>query len=167
MKKIEMTEFLNGVATFNADPYCVEDEVMASELFDETQGELEEITNVDDFEDAVLKLDLEGRSPKRIYRCGTALVCLSNDFDYTTRGRRGIVIITKNIMYEIIDVIHDYLFVTLRLRDVRTGAIRDWQHWDDLEDWLCEEYGVKDLKGLVIDALPKHGGWVATEFNCH
>ena len=29
MKKIEMTEFLNGVATFNADPYCVEDEVMA------------------------------------------------------------------------------------------------------------------------------------------
>ena len=72
MKKIEMTEFLNGVATFNADPYCVEDEVMAQELFDETQGELEEITNVDDFEDAVLKLDLEGRSPKRIYRCGTA-----------------------------------------------------------------------------------------------
>lgn len=27
-----MTEFLNGVATFNADPYCVEDEVMAQEL---------------------------------------------------------------------------------------------------------------------------------------
>lgn len=54
---------------------------MAQELFDETQGELEEITDVDDFEDAVLKLDLEGRSPKRIYRCGTALVCLSNDFD--------------------------------------------------------------------------------------
>lgn len=81
MKKIEITSFINGVATFNADPYCVEDEVMAQELFDETQGELEEITDVDDFEDAILKLDLEGRSPKRIYRCGTALVCLSNDFD--------------------------------------------------------------------------------------
>ena len=39
-----MTEFINSVATFNADPYCVEDEVMAQELFDETQGELEEIT---------------------------------------------------------------------------------------------------------------------------
>ena len=48
--------------------------------------------------------------------------------------------IAKNIMYEIIDVIHDYLFVTLRLCDVRTGAIRDWQHWDDLEDWLKEEH---------------------------
>ena len=81
MKKVEMTEFLNGVATFNADPYCVEDKVMAQELFDETQGELEEITDVDDFEDAVLKLDLEGHSPKHIYRCGTALVCLSTDFD--------------------------------------------------------------------------------------
>lgn len=46
-------------------------------------------------------------------------------------------------MYEIIDVIHDYLFVTLRLRDLQTGATRDWQHWDDLEDWLCEEYSVK------------------------
>ena len=68
-----------------------------------------------------------------------------------------------SIMYEIIDVIHDYLFVTLRLRNVRTGATRDWQHWDDLEDWLCEEYGVKDLKGLVIDALPKNGGWVDSE----
>ena len=52
-----------------------------SKLFDETQGELEEVTNVDDFEDAVLKLNLEDHSPKRIYRCGTALVCLSNDFD--------------------------------------------------------------------------------------
>ena len=52
MKKVEITEFLNGVATFNADPYCVENEVMAQELFDETQGELEEVTDVDDFEDA-------------------------------------------------------------------------------------------------------------------
>lgn len=66
-------------------------------------------------------------------------------------------------MYEIIDVIHDYLFVTLRLRDVQTGAIRDWQHWDDLEDWLCKEYGVKYLKGLIIEALPKHGGWVDSQ----
>lgn len=30
-------------------------------------------------------------------------------------------------MYEIIDVIHDYLFVTLRLRDVQTGVTRDWE----------------------------------------
>lgn len=27
MKKIEMTEFINSVATFNADPYCVEDDL--------------------------------------------------------------------------------------------------------------------------------------------
>lgn len=38
-------------------------------------------------------------------------------------------------MYEIIDVIRDYLFVTLRLRDVQTGVTRDWRYWDDLEEW--------------------------------
>lgn len=66
-------------------------------------------------------------------------------------------------MYEIIDVIHDYLFVTLRLRDVQTGATRDWRYWDDLEDWLCEEHGVKDLRGLVIDKLPDYGDWVESQ----
>lgn len=72
MKKVEMTDFINGVAT---------DVDMAQELFDETHGELEEITDVDDYEDAVMKLDLEGHSPKHIYRCGAALVCLTTDFD--------------------------------------------------------------------------------------
>ena len=89
----------------------------------------------------------------------------SSRIPFTKQNNFIAINIPKNIMYEIIDVIHDYLFVTLRLRNVRTGATREWQHWDDLEDWLCEEYGVKELKGLVIDALPKHGGWVATEFN--
>ena len=65
-------------------------------------------------------------------------------------------------MYEIIDVIRDYLFVTLRLRNVQTGETRDWEYWDDLEEWLCEEYGVKDLKGLVIDKLPNYGDWAET-----
>lgn len=63
-------------------------------------------------------------------------------------------------MYEIIDVIHDYLFVTLRLRDVQTGVTRGWRYWDDLKEWLCEEYGVKNLKGLIIEKLPNYGDWV-------
>ena len=62
-------------------------------------------------------------------------------------------------MYEIIDVIRDYLFVTLRLRNEQTGETKDWSGWDDLEDDLCEEYGVKDLKGIVIDRLPDRGCW--------
>ena len=33
-------------------------------------------------------------------------------------------------MYEITDVIHDYLFVTLRLRDVQTGETRDCDYGD-------------------------------------
>ena len=65
-------------------------------------------------------------------------------------------------MYEITDVIRDHLFVTLRLRNVQTGVTRDWEYWDDLEEWLCEEYGVKDLKGLVIDKQPDYGDWAET-----
>ena len=63
-------------------------------------------------------------------------------------------------MYEITDVICDYLFVRLRLRNVQTGVTRDWEYWDDLEEWLCEEYGVKDLNGVVLKELPRYGGWV-------
>ena len=54
-------------------------------------------------------------------------------------------------MYEIIDVIRDYLFVRLRLRNVQTSETRDWEYWDDLEEWLCEEYGVKNLKYIMVN----------------
>ena len=63
-------------------------------------------------------------------------------------------------MYEIADVTRDYLFVRLRLRDVQTVETRDWEYLDDLEEWLCDEYGVKDLKGFVIGKLPDYGDWV-------
>lgn len=79
--KIQANNFLYGVATFNADPYCIENEDMCNELYAETEGELEEVVDGDDFEDATSKLDLEGHNPKHIYRCGSALVCLQEDFD--------------------------------------------------------------------------------------
>ena len=63
-------------------------------------------------------------------------------------------------MYEITDVTRDYLFVRLRLRNVQTGETRDWEYWDDLEELLCEEYGVKNLNGVVLKELPRYGGWV-------
>ena len=63
-------------------------------------------------------------------------------------------------MYEITDVTRDYLFVRLRMRDVQTSETRDWEYLDDLEECLCEEYGVNDLKGLVIDKLPDYWDWV-------
>ena len=72
------------------------------------------------------------------------------------------MILINNVMYEITDVIRDYLFVTLRLRNVQTGVTRDWRYWDYLEEWLCKEHCVKDLKGLVIDKQPDYGDWVKT-----
>ena len=63
-------------------------------------------------------------------------------------------------MCEITDVTRDYLFVRLRLRNVQKGETRYCEYWDDLEEWLCEEYGVKDLKGVVLKELPHYGDWV-------
>lgn len=73
--------FMNAVATFNADPYLVEDEELCNELFEALNGgQLEEIDDYE-FNDAVAKLGLEHNSPTHIYRCGEALVCLNNDYD--------------------------------------------------------------------------------------
>lgn len=63
-------------------------------------------------------------------------------------------------MYEVIDVARDYLFVRIRLRKVQTGETRDWEYWDVLGEWFCEEYGVKNLKGVVLKELPRYGDWV-------
>jgi len=81
MKIQNISEFINGVATFNADPYCVENEEQAQELSDETHGELTEIVDEDELEDAAAKLDLTGHRFDHIYKCGSALVCLPYDFD--------------------------------------------------------------------------------------
>lgn len=42
---------------------------------------------------------------------------------------------------------------------MQTGETKDWSGWDTLEDDLREEYGVKDLKGVVLDKLPDRGCW--------
>lgn len=81
MKVQDISEFINGVATFNADPYCIENEEMAQELFDEAQGELVEITDEDELEESAAKLDLAGHHFEHIYKCGSALVCLPYDFN--------------------------------------------------------------------------------------
>ena len=77
---IEAKDFLHAVATFNADPYCVEDDDMCEELFKETHGELEEITDEEEFKIAALQLDLADKNPQHIYKCGSAKVCLNEDF---------------------------------------------------------------------------------------
>lgn len=69
---------INGVATFNADPFAVEDEDTAKAIL--AAGEPEEITDPDEFADARCKLDLNSYNPAHIYKCGDALFCLPIDF---------------------------------------------------------------------------------------
>lgn len=73
-----MKGFIGSVATYNANPFCV-DEEMAKKLFEESQGILEEILDFEEYADAVLLLDIGGKSPKHIYKCGYAIVCLKKD----------------------------------------------------------------------------------------
>ena len=52
-------DLLNAVATYNADPYCVETEEMAKELYNDICGNYEEITDPSGAIDAAEKLDIK------------------------------------------------------------------------------------------------------------
>lgn len=65
-------------------------------------------------------------------------------------------------MYKIIDTIDRYPHVVLQLVDITTGNKRYWclsvLHAED----LCKQYHVKSLRGVILDSLPKDGGWIIT-----
>ncbi len=63
-----------AVATFNADPYCVESDEEIAEIMTEikTSG-AEEITDDDEREIALAKLDLPADSKRKVYRAGACL----------------------------------------------------------------------------------------------
>ena len=62
-------------------------------------------------------------------------------------------------MYQIIRAIDLYPHVVLTLVNITTGEKRYWCFSVIHEEELCQEYHVKNLKGVLLDELPQNGGW--------
>ena len=69
-------ELLGGVATYNADPFCIEDENVNDVLASIDTYGVEELSG-DEREAALPKLDLDTDDTRSIYRAGDCLFCLS------------------------------------------------------------------------------------------
>ena len=68
------SDLLNAVATFNADPYCVENEEQAAEIMSEIEENgVTVVTDKEEREIALAKLDLPSDSPRTVYCAGGCL----------------------------------------------------------------------------------------------
>lgn len=76
-------DLLYAVATFNADPFCVEDEEMIAGIMNEIEAHgATMITDADEREEALAKLDLPADSQRIIYKAGECLFSMDDD-EYT------------------------------------------------------------------------------------
>lgn len=76
-------DILYAVATFNAAPYCVEDEEMVEEIMAEIEANgATMVTNEEERKIALAKLDLPTDSPRIVYQAGGCLFSLDDD-EYT------------------------------------------------------------------------------------
>lgn len=84
MKKTFNTDdLMYAVATFNADPYCVEDEDMAQEILAEIESSgFTMITDAEERAIALRKLDLPEDSERIVYQAGGCLFSMDDD-EYT------------------------------------------------------------------------------------
>ena len=80
MKELTKEDLLNAVATYNADPYCVENEEMAEELYNDIRGNYEEIKDLSEAIDAAEKLDIKPyMQVRRIYEFDGGYFALDSD----------------------------------------------------------------------------------------
>ena len=85
--KYTSKDVYDAVATWNADPYCVETEEGVQEVLDELNNEVveehtEENTDSYDWEIMCAQLDLSGHKVAKILRTPRLTICLSTDFEY-------------------------------------------------------------------------------------
>lgn len=80
MKTITIENLINGVATFNADAYCIEHEELAQEIMNEIDAHGAQI--IEDSEeraDALAKLDLPSDSDRVVYKAGDCIFSMEGD----------------------------------------------------------------------------------------
>ena len=77
------SDILYAVATFNADPYCVEDDEQVAEIMAEIEANgATMVTDTDEREVALAKLDLPADSQRIVYKAGGCLFSMDDD-EYT------------------------------------------------------------------------------------
>lgn len=80
MKELTKEDLLNAVATYNVDPYCVEDMDMAEELYIDIMGNYEEVKDPDEAAEAAEKLDIKPNMEyKHIYQFYGGYFVLNKD----------------------------------------------------------------------------------------
>lgn len=62
-------------------------------------------------------------------------------------------------MYNVTDLVTLYPHVVLALVNITTGEKLYCCFSVIHEEELCQEYHVKNLKGVLLDELPQNGGW--------
>lgn len=78
----EADKYLGALATFNADPFIVEDDETAEAIAKSVaNAPLAEITDEGERETAAAKLDGDTDHLHRIYTNGEVTVCLANDWE--------------------------------------------------------------------------------------
>lgn len=80
MKELRKEDLLNAVATYNADPYSVDDIDMAEELYNDIFGNYEEVEDADEAIEAAEKLDIKPNMEyKHIYQFNGGYFVLNKD----------------------------------------------------------------------------------------
>ena len=85
--KYTSEDVYDAVATWNADPFCVESEEGVKEVLDELNNEVveehtEENTDSNEWETMCAQLDLRGHKVAKILRTPSLTICLPSDFEY-------------------------------------------------------------------------------------
>ena len=71
METITIEQLINGVATFNADPYCIENDELAQEIIDAINDYGCQLVSDDEIDEAKSKLDIrEDDNSWNIYKAG-------------------------------------------------------------------------------------------------
>lgn len=81
MKTFKSSDILYSVASFNADPYCVETDEQVEEIMKEINEHGAEMLDGDERIDALAKLDLE-HTNRIVYKAGACLFSMDDD-EYT------------------------------------------------------------------------------------
>lgn len=139
MKELTKEDLLNAVATYNADPYCVEDEKVAEELYNSILDGYEEITDISDAIEAFEKLEIEpDMQVRRIFKYSGGIFALKEDIVWN----KDYIEFTE-VQWHALMNFEPGLFIKYEDLDVVANIANNW----------FENYKIKESKIMSLDDL--------------